>query len=192
MKYQSMQIPEVVLMEPVIHSDHRGWFMESFNLRDFTQGLHSLGLPLPTPSAQGLFVQDNHSCSGRGVLRGLHYQRSPYGQGKLVRVVQGAAYDVAVDIRPQSPTFAQHVAVELTADNQKMLWIPDGFAHGFLALTDNTQLLYKTTDYYRPEAEGVICWNDPQLAIPWPDIGPLRIKPSDRDAPCISAITTEP
>lgn len=191
MQYKSMQIPDVVLIEPMIHSDHRGWFMESFNLRDFTQGLHSLGLPVPASSAQGMFVQDNHSCSDRGVLRGLHYQRAPYAQGKLVRVIQGGAYDVPVDIRPHSPTFAQYVAVELTADNHKMLWIPDGFAHGFLALTDNTQLLYKTTDYYRPDAEGVICWNDPQLAIDWPDVGPLRIKPSDRDAPCISTIVAE-
>lgn len=138
--------------------------MESFNEQRFHVGLQGLGLPVPRP-----FVQDNHSFSHKGVLRGLHYQLPPHPQGKLVRVIRGAALDVAVDIRKGSPTFGQSVAVELTADNRLMMWIPEGFAHGFMALEDNTEFLYKTTDYYAKECERCIAWNDATLAIEWPE-----------------------
>ena len=135
--------------------------MESFNQQNFEKALADRGLDIPH------FVQDNHSCSQKGVLRGLHYQLDPYAQGKLVRVVQGRAWDVAVDIREGSPTFGQWVGLELTGDNRKQFWIPEGFAHGFVALEDNTHFLYKTTNYYNKESEGAIIWNDPDLAIDW-------------------------
>jgi dTDP-4-dehydrorhamnose 3,5-epimerase len=157
------EIPEVVIVEPAVFGDERGWFSESFNERRFHEGLTQLGLTAPRP-----FVQDNHSCSRRGVLRGLHLQTAPHPQGKLVRVVRGAVFDVAVDIRPGSPTHGRWVGVELTADNRRQLWIPEGFAHGFLALEDDTHFLYKTTDYYARECERSIAWNDPDIAIAWP------------------------
>jgi dTDP-4-dehydrorhamnose 3,5-epimerase len=153
-------IPDVVLIEPTVFTDERGWFMESFNEKRFHDELTKLDLPIPRP-----FVQDNHSCSSKGVLRGLHYQANPYAQGKLVRVTQGAAFDVAVDIRKGSENFGKWVGVELTSDNKHMLWIPEGFAHGFVALEDDTHFLYKTTDYYNKESEGTIMWNDVDLAI---------------------------
>lgn len=155
-------IPDVVVIEPRVFEDERGWFMESFNEQRFHQELTKLGLP--TPRA---FVQDNHSCSQKGVLRGLHYQLPPHAQGKLVRVTQGAAFDVAVDIRKDSPTFGHWVGVELNSNNKKMLWIPEGFAHGFVTLTDTAEFLYKTTDYYSSGHERCILWNDPVLAIDW-------------------------
>ncbi|MOA31083.1 dTDP-4-dehydrorhamnose 3,5-epimerase [compost metagenome] len=129
-------------------------------------------------------MQDNHSSSSRGVLRGLHFQTAPYAQGKLVRVVKGAAFDVAVDIRPDSSTYGQWVGVELSAKNRKMLWIPEGFAHGFVALEDDTHFLYKTTDYYNKEAEASLIWNDPTLAIDWPIelLGELIISEKDAEA----------
>ena len=163
MKLTPTSLPGVVIVEPTVFGDERGWFMETFNEPRFHRALQELGLPLPRP-----FVQDNHSCSRKGVLRGLHFQREPHAQGKLVRVVQGAAWDVAVDIRPGSATLGQWVGVELTADNRRQLWIPEGFAHGFLALEDDTHFLYKTTDVYARECEGAIVWNDPTLAIAWP------------------------
>jgi dTDP-4-dehydrorhamnose 3,5-epimerase len=163
MKLLPTSLPGVVIVEPTVFGDERGWFMETFNEPRFHRALQELGLPLPRP-----FVQDNHSCSRKGVLRGLHFQRDPHAQGKLVRVVQGAAWDVAVDIRPGSATLGQWVGVELTADNRRQLWIPEGFAHGFLALEDDTHFLYKTTDVYARECEGAIVWNDPTLAIAWP------------------------
>ena len=163
MKLIQTAIPEVVIVEPAVFSDDRGWFMETFNEPRFHRELQALGLPAPRP-----FVQDNHSCSRRGVLRGLHFQNPPHAQGKLVRVVRGAAWDVAVDIRPGSPTRGQWAGVELTAENKRQLWIPEGYAHGFLALEDDTHFLYKTTDVYTKDCEGAIVWNDPVLAIAWP------------------------
>lgn len=163
MKLNQTAIPDVVLIEPTIYEDERGWFMESFNEQRFHAELQKLGLSIPRP-----FVQDNHSSSKKGVLRGLHFQRAPHAQGKLVRVVHGAAFDVAVDIRPGSPTFGKWVGVELSAVNKHMLWIPEGFAHGFLALEDDTEFLYKTTDYYSKECEAAIRWDDLDLEIVWP------------------------
>ena len=156
------KINGLLILEPRVFGDDRGWFMESFNQQRFEQALNELNLPIPH------FVQDNHSLSQKGVLRGLHYQNVPYAQGKLVRVVQGKVWDVAVDIRPESKTYSQWVGIELSAENQTMFWIPEGFAHGFIALEDNTQFLYKTTNYYNKESEDAIIWNDPTLAIDWP------------------------
>lgn len=150
-------IAGLFILEPRVFGDARGFFYESYNRQVFAA---ATGLDID-------FVQDNHSRSSRGVLRGLHYQLAPHAQGKLVRVVQGAVLDVAVDIRPESPTCGQHVAVELSADNKRMLWIPPGFAHGFLTLSETAEFLYKTTDYYAPAAERCIRWDDPQLAIDW-------------------------
>lgn len=166
MKFIQTRIPDVVIVEPTVFGDERGWFMETFNEPRFHEGLRELGLPVPRP-----FVQDNHSCSKAGVLRGLHYQLPPSAQGKLVRVTQGAAYDVAVDIREGSPTFGQWVGVELSADNRRQLWIPEGFAHGFLALQDDTHFLYKTTDVYARDCERSIHWQDPAIGIDWPLAG---------------------
>jgi len=175
------RIPDIVVVEPAVFDDARGWFMETYNEPHFHGALAALGLPPPRP-----FVQDNHSCSKAGVLRGLHYQVPPHAQGKLVRVVQGAAWDVAVDIRPGSPTAGQWVGVELSADNRRQLWIPEGFAHGFLALRDDTHFLYKTTDVYARDCERAIVWNDPDLAIDWPlsrlEAAPL-VAPKDAAAP---------
>ena len=166
MKATRLSIPDVVLIEPKVFGDARGFFLESFNQRAFNEATGSIHQ----------FVQDNHSRSSKGVLRGLHYQiEQP--QGKLVRVVQGAVFDVAVDIRRSSPTFGQWVGVELSADNHRQLWVPPGFAHGFLVLSDSADFLYKTTDYYAPEHERCIAWNDPALAMVWPDMGM---------APCLS------
>lgn len=169
MKLIQTEIPDVVIIEPAVFGDERGWFMESFNEKRFHDELAKLGLPAPRP-----FVQDNHSCSSKGVLRGLHFQRSPYAQGKLVRVVKGSAFDVAVDIRKDSPTYGKWTGIQLSADNKKMFWIPEGFAHGFVALEDDTHFLYKTTDYYSKESEGAILWNDPDLNIQWPEIKGLE------------------
>ena len=155
-------IPDVVLIEPKVFGDARGFFLESFNQRTFNQ----------VTGTDYQFVQDNHSHSSRGVLRGLHYQiEQP--QGKLVRVVQGRVWDVAVDIRKNSPTFGQWVGVELAGDNHHQLWIPPGFAHGFVVLSEHADFLYKTTDYYAPQHERCIIWNDPDLAIAWPDMDGL-------------------
>lgn len=150
-------IAGLLILEPRVFGDARGFFYESYNRQVFAA---ATGLDID-------FVQDNHSRSSRGVLRGLHYQLAPHAQGKLVRVVHGAVLDVAVDIRPESPTCGQHVAVELSADNKRMFWIPPGFAHGFLTLSETAEFLYKTTDYYAPAAERCIRWDDPQLAIDW-------------------------
>lgn len=177
MKLIQTAIPDVVLIEPTVFTDERGWFMESFNEQRFHQELTKLGLPVPRP-----FVQDNHSCSSQGVLRGLHYQLAPHAQGKLVRVTQGAAFDVAVDIRKGSPTFGQWVSAELTSENKHMLWIPEGFAHGFVALEDNTHFLYKTTDYYAKDNETSIVWNDPDINIVWPNIKNLNINKKDLES----------
>jgi len=150
-------LPEVLIFEPKLFGDARGFFMESFNQKVFEE---AVGLPTH-------FVQDNHSRSARGVLRGLHFQRPPHAQGKLVRVTAGRVLDVAVDIRRSSPRFGQWVAVELSADNHRQLWIPPGFAHGFAVLSDSADFLYKTTDFYAPDCEGAVRWDDPTLGIDW-------------------------
>ncbi|NJO42834.1 MAG: dTDP-4-dehydrorhamnose 3,5-epimerase [Cyanobacteria bacterium CRU_2_1] len=150
------EIPDVLIIEPHVFGDDRGFFFESYNEQTFNE---KAGLTIR-------FVQDNHSRSAKNVLRGLHYQIQ-HAQGKLVRVVSGAIFDVAVDIRKSSPTFGQWVSCELSAQNKRQLWIPAGFAHGFLALEDGTEVLYKATDYYAPAHERSILWNDPDLAIGW-------------------------
>ena len=151
-----MEIPEVLVVEPTIHGDDRGFFFESYSRRQFAQ-----------VGVADEFVQDNHSRSARNVLRGLHYQvQRP--QGKLVRVVAGAIFDVAVDIRRRSPTFGKWVGLELSAQNRRMVWIPVGFAHGFLALSEHAECLYETTDYWAPKHERCIAWNDPDIGIVWP------------------------
>ena len=181
MKLIQTAIPDVVIIEPKIFGDDRGWFMESFNQQVFERALTERGLNVP------VFVQDNHSLSQKGVLRGLHYQLDPHAQGKLVRVVQGRAWDVAVDIRQDSLTFGEWVGVELSGENHKQFWIPAGFAHGFIALEDNTQFLYKTTDYYSKECERSIVWNDQSLNIAWPieDFAQLKLTDKDRFAPTL-------
>lgn len=176
MKLTQTDIPEVVIIEPRVFADERGWFMESFNEQNFHHELIKLGLPVPNT-----FVQDNHSCSNKGVLRGLHYQIAPYAQGKLVRVTQGSAFDVAVDIRIDSPTFGKWVGVKLSDENHKQLWIPEGFAHGFLTLEDNTHFLYKTTNYYSKECERSILWNDEDLDIHWTIIKNVELVISQKD-----------
>jgi dTDP-4-dehydrorhamnose 3,5-epimerase len=184
MKLIQTSISDVVIVEPAVYGDDRGWFMESFNQEKFHAALKDLGLSIPRA-----FVQDNHSCSAKGVLRGLHFQRSPHAQGKLVRVVQGSAYDVAVDIRPDSSTYLQWVGVELSSTNHKMLWIPEGFAHGFVALEDNTHFLYKTTDYYDKASEGALHWSDPQLGIEWPGSDHYIISEKDEQAPGVASLS---
>lgn len=174
MKIIDTKIPELLILEPRVFEDERGWFMESFNQKTFATVLSERGFDLPN------FVQDNHSNSQKGVLRGLHYQIEPFSQAKLVRVVQGRAWDVAVDIRQHSPTFGQWVGIELTDTNHRQLWIPAGFAHGFVALEDNTQFLYKTTHYYHKESERTILWNDDSLKIDWPIEG-LELKLTEKD-----------
>ena len=163
MRLVQTAIPEVVIVEPAVFRDDRGWFSESWNQAGFNAALQSIGQPPARP-----FVQDNHSCSKAGVLRGLHYQTAPHAQGKLVRVVRGAAFDVAVDIRHGSPTFGRWAGVLLNASNQRQLWIPEGFAHGFLALEDDTHFLYKTTDVYARDCERSLLWNDADIGIRWP------------------------
>jgi dTDP-4-dehydrorhamnose 3,5-epimerase len=153
-------IPDVLIIEPKVFGDDRGWFFESFNEKDFSATVgHSV-----------TFVQDNHSSSKKGVLRGLHYQMEQT-QGKLVRVCHGAVFDVTVDLRKSSSTFGQWVGIELSADNKRQLWIPPGFAHGFLVLSETAEFLYKTTEYWHAASEKCIVWNDPHLNIQWPDIG---------------------
>ena len=169
------KIKDLLIFEPRVFADDRGWFMESFNRKNFEQALTERNLEVPK------FVQDNHSYSQKGVLRGLHYQLNPHAQGKLVRVVQGRAWDVAVDIRQDSLTFGQWVGVELTGENHKQFWIPAGFAHGFIALEDNTQFLYKTTDYYSKECERSILWNDTDLDINWPLQEDFKILLTEKD-----------
>lgn len=182
MKFIPTAIPDVVIVEPAVFGDDRGWFMESFNEAKFHQGLMALGQPRPRA-----FVQDNHSCSKAGVLRGLHYQLPPHPQGKLVRVSKGAAFDVAVDIRRGSPTFGKWVGVELTAGNHRQLWVPEGFAHGFMALEDDTHFLYKTTDVYARDCERSIRWDDPEIGIQWPGLAgvALGLAPKDAQAPLL-------
>lgn len=170
MKATPTAIPDVMVIEPKVFGDARGFFYESFNQQAFN-------------AATGTnfeFVQDNHSRSSKGVLRGLHYQLPPHAQGKLVRVVRGAVWDVAVDIRQGSATFGQWVAETLTEDNHKQFWIPPGFAHGFVVLSDTADFLYKTTNYYAPQSDRGLLWSDPSIGIAWPDLG-IEFLLSDKD-----------
>jgi dTDP-4-dehydrorhamnose 3,5-epimerase len=161
-------IPDVLILEPKVFGDARGFFYESFNARDFAQ---ATGLNVQ-------FVQDNHSKSAQGVLRGLHYQIQ-HPQGKLVRVTQGEVFDVVVDLRRSSATFGQWVGAHLSADNHRQLWVPPGFAHGFVVLSQSAEFLYKTTDYWYPEHERSLLWNDPELRIDWPLEGPPQLAAKD-------------
>jgi dTDP-4-dehydrorhamnose 3,5-epimerase len=168
MKAVQTAIPEVLIIEPKVFGDARGFFFESFNQQAFNK---ATGLNVD-------FVQDNHSRSSKGVLRGLHYQiRQP--QGKLVRVVRGAVFDVAVDVRKSSPTFGKWVGIELNEDNHRQFWVPPGFAHGFLVLSDSADFLYKTTEYYAPVHERCIVWNDVDVAIEWPADIPPKLSEKD-------------
>ncbi len=173
MKAIATAIPEVMVIEPRVFGDARGFFYESFNAEAFAR---ETGVTLN-------FVQDNHSRSARGVLRGLHYQLPPKAQGKLVRVVAGEVFDVAVDIRRNSPTFGQWVGEILSGDNHRQLWVPPGFAHGFVVLSESADFLYKTTDYWSPEHERAIRWDDPDLAIAWPEVGVPQLAAKDAAAP---------
>jgi dTDP-4-dehydrorhamnose 3,5-epimerase len=171
LKAIATSIPDVLIIEPKVFGDERGFFFESFNRNQFTELI----------GREVYFCQDNHSRSAKNVLRGLHYQiQNP--QGKLVRVVQGAVLDVAVDIRKSSPTFGQHVAFELSAENKRMMWVPEGFAHGFLVLTESADFLYKTTDYYAPSFERSIIWNDPEIGIQWPSSAAPILSAKDQQA----------
>ena len=161
-------LPEVLILEPKVFGDDRGFFFESFNQKDFHQ---ATGLDVN-------FVQDNHSKSSQGVLRGLHYQIQ-HPQGKLVRATQGAVFDVSVDLRRSSPNFGKWVGVELTADNKRELWIPPGFAHGFVVISDSAEFLYKTTDYWYPEHERSLLWCDPTVRIQWPSVGAPKLAAKD-------------
>ena len=168
MKIKKTKIPEVVVLEPKVFGDERGFFLESYNQKNFEE----IGLGRN-------FVQDNHSRSARNVLRGLHYQLGQ-PQGKLVRVVAGAIWDVAVDVRRSSATFGQWVAEELSAENKRMIWIPEGFAHGFVVTSDSADVLYKATDFYAPACERSLLWNDPQVGITWPLSGEPLLSQKDR------------
>lgn len=180
MKATRLAIPEVVLIEPQVFGDARGFFFESFNQKTFNEAT----------GTNHQFVQDNHSRSSQGVLRGLHYQiQQP--QGKLVRVTRGKVWDVAVDIRKSSPTFGQWVGAELSEDNQHQLWVPPGFAHGFVVLSESADFLYKTTDYYAPEHERCIAWNDPQLAIRWPYEGEPKLSAKDAQGVALARARAE-
>lgn len=175
MKATPLTIPEVILFEPKMFGDERGFFYESFNQRQFEEAIGR--------SVQ--FVQDNHSRSVKGVLRGLHYQiQQP--QGKLVRIVQGEVFDVAVDLRRSSATFGQWVGTHLSAENKHQLWVPEGFAHGFVVLSETAEFLYKTTDYYAPAHERCIAWNDPALGIKWPLAGGPSLSGKDQQGLLLS------
>jgi len=170
------EIPEVFIFEPKVFGDARGFFFESFNQKIFEE----------TEGRKVEFVQDNHSQSQKGVLRGLHYQLAPHAQGKLVRCVEGEVFDVAVDIRESSATFGRWVGVVLSAENKRQLWIPEGFAHGFLTLSDKAQFLYKATNFYAPQSERSIIWNDPEIAIDWPNIDDIVLSAKDEQGLTLS------
>jgi len=161
MKVVTTALEGLLILEPQVFGDARGFFTESWNEQRFNAAI----------GQDVRFVQDNHSRSRKGVLRGLHFQRAPHAQGKLVRCVAGSVFDVAVDLRAGSPTYGRWDGVELSADNHRQLWVPPGFAHGFLTLSDSADFLYKTTDTYAPQAEGAVRWDDPDIGIAWPDVG---------------------
>lgn len=169
-------IPEVLICEPKIFGDARGFFFESFSKKAFDE---AVGRSVE-------FVQDNHSQSQKGVLRGLHYQLDPNAQGKLVRCVEGEVFDVAVDVRRSSPTFGKWVGVVLSAENKRQLWIPEGFAHGFVALSDTVQFVYKATNYYAPQSERSIQWNDPEIGIEWPVMDDIQLSAKDLNGTLLS------
>ncbi len=173
MKVLQTEIPGVLVIEPRVHGDARGWFMESWQERRYAEA----GLP-------GRFVQDNLAFSRHGILRGLHAQH-PHGQGKLVQVLAGEVFDVAVDIRRGSPTFGRWTGVLLSAENHRQLWVPPGFAHGYLVTSESALFAYKCTDFYHPEHELAIRWDDPDIGIDWPVVGPPRLSEKDRDAPLL-------
>lgn len=181
MKATPLAISDVILLEPQVFEDERGFFFESFNQQTFER----------TCGQVPIFVQDNHSRSSRGVLRGLHYQLPPKAQGKLVRVVYGQVFDVAVDVRRGSPTYGDWVGERLSAENKRQLWIPEGFAHGFLTLSDAAQVLYKTTQFYAPELERCIRWDDPVIGIEWP-VTPSVPSLSPKDAKAASFVDAKP
>lgn len=178
MKVVKTEIPDVLIIEPKVFGDERGFFYESYNERVFRE---ATGLDVQ-------FVQDNHSRSAKGVLRGLHYQLPPMAQGKLVRCVVGEVFDVAVDIRKSSPTFGKWVGVHLSAENKRQFWIPEGFAHGFLVLSDVAEFLYKTTNYYAPEYDRGIVWNDSTIGIQWPVAGAPTLSEKDLRAKLLNEI----
>ncbi len=184
MKVTQTALDGALLLEPTVFGDERGFFMESFNQRIFDEAVgHAVA-----------FVQDNHSHSARGVLRGLHFQLAPHEQGKLVRVVRGAVFDVAVDIRRASATFGRWIGVHIDERNHRQLWLPPGLAHGFLVLSDSADFLYKTTRYYEPAAERTIRWDDPQLAIHWPlaGIGQPTVSAKDASAATLAEALAQP
>ncbi|WP_312669896.1 dTDP-4-dehydrorhamnose 3,5-epimerase [Pseudescherichia sp.] len=171
-------IPDVLIFEPKVFGDDRGFFFESFNQRVFEEAV----------GRKVEFVQDNHSKSCKGVLRGLHYQLEPYAQGKLVRCVFGEVFDVAVDIRKSSPTFGKWVGVHLSAENKRQLWIPEGFAHGFLVISEMAEFVYKTTNYYHPVSDRGIAWNDQSININWPLQGAPLLSEKDNNQPCLDKL----
>lgn len=176
MKFTPLAIPDVFLIEPKVFGDARGFFLESFRQDLFNQAT----------GTNHEFIQDNHSRSSKGVLRGLHYQLPPHAQGKLVRVVSGAVFDVAVDIRRSSATFGQWVGAELTAENHRQLWIPPGFAHGFAVLSDTADFVYKTTAYYAPESDRGVRWDDTDIGIQWPTLDvPFSLSDKDQKQPLL-------
>ena len=181
MKATPTAIPDVLVVEPKVFGDARGFFFESWNERAFSE---AVGQPV-------VFVQDNHSRSAKGVLRGLHYQVEQ-AQGKLVRVAAGEVFDVVVDLRRSSPTFGKSVGLTLSEENKRMLWVPPGFAHGFLVTSGSADFLYKTTDYYAPKHERSLLWNDPALAIAWPLDGPPQLKANDLAGKPLSQAETYP
>ncbi len=179
MQVTKTAIDGVLILEPKVFGDSRGFFLESFNQQAFDA---AVGQPVT-------FVQDNHSRSARGVLRGMHRQLAPHAQGKLVRVTSGRVFDVVADVDPASPTYKRWVGVELSGENHRQLWIPPGLAHGFFVLSDSADFLYKTTDYYAPKAEVSVRWDDPELAIAWPDTGaPPALSAKDAAAPLLADI----
>lgn len=176
MKFTPLAIPDVFLIEPKVFGDARGFFLESFRQDLFNQAT----------GTDYAFIQDNHSRSSKGVLRGLHYQLPPHAQGKLVRVTSGSVFDVAVDIRRSSPTFGQWVGAELSAENHRQLWIPPGFAHGFVVLSDTADFVYKTTAYYAPESDRGLLWNDADIGIQWPALDmPFSLSDKDQKQPLL-------
>jgi dTDP-4-dehydrorhamnose 3,5-epimerase len=177
MKVINTAIPDVKIIEPTVFGDERGFFYESFNQQKFNEAI----------GREVNFVQDNHSRSVKGVLRGLHYQLPPHPQGKLVRCVVGEVFDVAVDIRKSSPTFSQWVGVNLSAENKRQLWIPEGFAHGFLTLSEHAEFLYKTTNYWFKELERSIAWDDKVIGINWPSNTALQLSEKDMRAATFSS-----
>lgn len=178
MKATRLDIPDVILIEPKAFGDERGFFFESFNQQQFDEAVgHHVE-----------FVQDNHSRSTKGVLRGLHYQMPPFAQGKLVRVVSGEVFDVAVDIRESSSTFGQWVGAYLSEENKNQLWVPEGFAHGFIVLSESADFIYKTTNYYSPESERSIIWSDKDISIGWPYKENKKVSEKDGNSPTFKAV----